>query len=56
MGPNLAESAIRRSWLLGALLAITVAFAMVKSEPPRDHDYKHWKRVGKCVDGKRVYQ
>jgi len=56
MGPNLAESAIRRSWLVGVLLAITVAFAFVKPEPPRDHEYKHFKRVGKCIDGKRVYQ
>ena len=56
MGPSLAESSARRFWPLGVLLAITVAFATMRPEPPRDREYKQFKRVGKCVNGKRVYQ
>lgn len=63
MGPILAES-IRRPFglLLGALLASVVAIAMATPpvDPPREHryskrEYKQFKRVGKCINGKRVW-
>lgn len=63
MGPSFAETATSRrfAWLIGTLFA--GAFAMVAMLPasppatvaPKHEQFKHYKRVGKCIDGRWVY-